>query len=104
MIFETHAHYDDEQFDQDRDEILRSMAAGGIGTIVNVSASYDSCRRVVDMVQAYPFMYAAVGVHPDAGLPRDSGLCDVDVHPLCGGRSGCRSVLSGVQSPDSAGR
>ena len=65
MIFETHAHYDDEQFDQDRDEILRSMAAGGIGTIVNVSASYDSCRRVGDMVQAYPFMYAAVGVHPD---------------------------------------
>ena len=65
MIFETHAHYDDEQFDQDRDEILRSMAAGGIGTIVNVSASYDSCRRVVDMVQAYPFMYAVVGVHPD---------------------------------------
>lgn len=65
MIFETHAHYDDEQFDQDRDEILRSMAAGGIGTIVNVSASYDSCRRVVDMVQAYPFMYVAVGVHPD---------------------------------------
>ena len=65
MIFETHAHYDDEQFDQDRDEILRSMAAGGIGTIVNVSASYDSCRRVVDMVQAYPFMYAEVGVHPD---------------------------------------
>ena len=65
MIFETHAHYDDEQFDQDRDEILRSMAAGGIGTIVNVSASYDSCRRGGDMVQAYPFMYAAVGVHPD---------------------------------------
>ncbi|WP_346706388.1 TatD family hydrolase [Merdimonas faecis] len=65
MIFETHAHYDDEQFDQDRDEILQSMAAGGIGTIVNVSASYDSCRRVVDMVQVYPFMYAAVGVHPD---------------------------------------
>ena len=65
MIFETHAHYDDEQFDQDRDEILQSMAAGGIGTIVNVSASYDSCRRVVDMVPVSPFMYAAVGVHPD---------------------------------------
>lgn len=65
MIFETHAHYDDEQFDLDRDELLASMAAGGVGTIVNVSATFDSCARVVEMVQKYPFMYAAVGVHPD---------------------------------------
>ena len=65
MIFETHAHYDDEQFDEDRRELLESMAAGGVGTIVNVSATYESCQKVVDMVQEYPFMYAAVGVHPD---------------------------------------
>ena len=65
MIFETHAHYDDEQFDEDRRELLESMAAGGVGTIVNVSATYESCQKVVDMVREYPFMYAAVGVHPD---------------------------------------
>lgn len=65
MIFETHAHYDDEQFDLDREKLLASMAAGGVGTIVNVSATFESCARVVDMVQRYPFMYAAVGVHPD---------------------------------------
>lgn len=65
MIFETHAHYDDEQFDADRDELLNSMEAGGVGTIVNVSASYDSCQDVVKMVKKYPFMYAAVGIHPD---------------------------------------
>ena len=35
MIFDTHAHYDDEQFDTDRDELLNSMAAGGVGTIVD---------------------------------------------------------------------
>ncbi|MEZ3485506.1 MAG: TatD family hydrolase [Lachnospiraceae bacterium] len=65
MIFDTHAHYDDEQFDEDRRELLHSMAENGVGRIVNVSASYASCARVVDMVQEYPFMYAAVGIHPD---------------------------------------
>lgn len=65
MIFETHAHYDDEQFDMDREALLLSMPEQGVGTIVNVSATYASCQRVVDLVQKYPFMYAAVGIHPD---------------------------------------
>ena len=65
MIFDTHAHYDDEQFDKDRQELLMSMKSEGVGTIVNVSASYDSCQKVVEMAQKYPFMYAAVGIHPD---------------------------------------
>lgn len=65
MIFDTHAHYDDAQFDEDREELLNSMQEQGVGVIVNVSATYDSCESVVDMVQKYPFMYAAVGIHPD---------------------------------------
>lgn len=65
MIFDTHAHYDDEQFNDDRDEILPTMKENGVDKIVNISASYRSCERVADMVQRYPFMYAAVGVHPD---------------------------------------
>ena len=65
MIFETHAHYDDEQFDPDREALLSSMQENGVGAIVNVSASYDSCRTVVGMAEKYPFMYAAVGIHPD---------------------------------------
>ena len=65
MIFDTHAHYDDGQFDEDREELLASMAENGVGTIVNVSASYASCERVTDMARDYPFLYAAVGVHPD---------------------------------------
>ena len=65
MIFDTHAHYDDEQFDADREELLMSMEKNGVGTIVNVSATYESCARVTEMAKKYPFMYAAVGVHPD---------------------------------------
>ncbi|MCF2683283.1 TatD family hydrolase [Faecalicatena contorta] len=65
MIFDTHAHYDSEQFNEDRKELLQSMEEQGVGTIVNVCASYASCERVTNMVQEYPFMYAAVGIHPD---------------------------------------
>lgn len=65
MIFDSHAHYDDKQFDDDRDDLLCSMRENGVGTVVNVSATYESCERVVDMAQKYPFMYAAVGIHPD---------------------------------------
>ena len=43
MIFDTHAHYDDEQFNEDRVELLNSMEEQGVGTIINVSATYNSC-------------------------------------------------------------
>lgn len=65
MIFDTHAHYDDEQFDEDRHELLMSMSEGGIGTIVNVGASMNSCRTTFELTRKYPFVYGAVGVHPD---------------------------------------
>ena len=54
MIFETHAHYDDEQFNEERRELLESMAAGGVGTIVIVSVTYDYCQKEVDVVREYP--------------------------------------------------
>ena len=65
MIFDTHAHYDDEQFDEDRDELLKSMQDLGVGTIVDVSATYESCEKVLALAGKYPHVYAAIGVHPD---------------------------------------
>ncbi|MEZ3435068.1 MAG: TatD family hydrolase [Lachnospiraceae bacterium] len=65
MIFDTHAHYDDKQFDSDRDALLNSMEALGVGTIVNVGASLEGCRKAIELAAEYPFIYAAVGVHPD---------------------------------------
>ena len=65
MIFDTHAHYDDEQFDTDREELLDSMAAGGVGTIVNASASVESWDKVLGLTEKYPFIYGMIGVHPD---------------------------------------
>lgn len=65
MIFDTHAHYDDEQFDPDRDELLLSMGSHNVGTIINVGASLAGCRASVALADKYDFIYAAVGVHPD---------------------------------------
>ena len=65
MIFDTHAHYDDEAFDEDRFEMLESMQENGIGHIVDVCASVGHFDRVYELVEKYPFVYGAVGVHPD---------------------------------------
>ena len=65
MIFDTHAHYDDEAFDEDRDEVLTSLREWGVGTVVNVGASMEGSRRSVSLSEQYEFVYSAVGVHPD---------------------------------------
>lgn len=65
MIFETHAHYDDESFDNDREELLNSMQAHGIGSVINVSADLESLDRTRNLMEAYPFIYGAMGLHPD---------------------------------------
>lgn len=64
MIFETHAHYDDSRFEEDRDVVLGQMLAAGIGPIVNVGASIESTRTTLELADKYDFVYAAVGVHP----------------------------------------
>ena len=65
MIFDSHAHYDADQFNEDRDELLKSMPEHGVGTILNVGADWDSVTEAVQLAQNYPHVYAAVGMHPD---------------------------------------
>ena len=64
MIFDTHAHYDDEQFDIDREDLIDSLKDAGIGNVVNVGASIATSRNALDLAHKYDFIYAAVGVHP----------------------------------------
>ena len=64
MIFDTHAHYDDEAFEEDRGALIASLAEQGIGRVVNVAADLASVSTSLTLAQQYPFIYAAVGVHP----------------------------------------
>lgn len=66
MIFESHAHYDDEAFNEDRDRLLSSMRDNGVEYIVNVSADFESIDPIYELTQKYDFVYGTVGVHPGA--------------------------------------
>ena len=76
MIFESHAHYDDEAFDPDREELLASLPGLGIGRVVNVGASLSSSRSSIALAQKYPYIYAAIGVHPDEVGELDEAAMD----------------------------
>lgn len=76
MIFETHAHYDDDRFAEDRDEILKSLPEAGIGIVINSGASVDSTRDTVELARKYDHVYAAVGVHPSEIAELNEGFFD----------------------------
>ena len=69
LIFDTHAHYDDEAFDADHEALLASMPENGVGLIVDPGCDLDTSRRAVEIAEQYPHVYAAVGWHPENCAP-----------------------------------
>lgn len=65
MIFETHAHYDDKAFDEDRHELLNTLKEHGIEAVVNVCASVRSLDATTALMEKYPNVYGTIGIHPD---------------------------------------
>lgn len=75
MIIDTHAHYDDKAFDEDRTEVLASMPDAGVGRIVNIGSCLDACKRTVQLMEQYDFVYGALGIHPtDSGALTESDI------------------------------
>lgn len=64
MYFDSHAHYNDERFDEDRDMLLNRIHEEGVEYIINIGADMSSSRESIDLAQKYSFVYATVGVHP----------------------------------------
>lgn len=64
-IFETHAHYDDEAFAEDREELFQEMFESSIDCIINVGASFRGCEHSVELAESHDRIYAAVGIHPE---------------------------------------
>jgi len=63
-IFDTHAHYDDEAFDADREEVLRGLATQGVLKVTDIGAGIESSRTALELSHGYDWMYCALGVIP----------------------------------------
>ena len=66
MLFDTHAHLNDRAFDTDREELLAGFATKGVSYVLNAGCDLESSRQVIAMAENYPWLYAAVGSHPDS--------------------------------------
>ena len=82
MLFDTHAHMDDQAFDVDRDALLASLPEQGIGLLMNPGCSLESSRNASLLSQKYDYIYAAVGSHPDAA-DEVNGEVLVEYRKLC---------------------
>ena len=82
MIFDTHAHYDDAAFAEDREALLSSLPGRGIGRVINVCSDVDSLRTTMELAEKYPYIYGAVGIHPDEVGKLNDGILE-EMRLLC---------------------
>ena len=87
MYFDTHAHYDDRAFDEDREALLQGLGEGAVKLIIDPGCDAPSSRRALELAERFPFVYAAVGLHPeelDKYSPESfEEICSMARHPRC---------------------
>ncbi len=77
-IFDTHAHYTDEAFDGDRDELLSSLPSFGVKKVVVPGCDVRSSRKAIELAEKYPWVFAAAGIHPEEA----GGACGEDLYRI----------------------
>ena len=110
-IFDSHAHYDDPAFDPDRDQLLAGLEEMGVSAVMTIGADLDTSRVAAELAERWPFLWAAVGVHPHgaaelpagwleqltalAARPRVRALGEIgfDYHYDAGGKEAQREVV-----------
>ena len=84
-VFDTHAHYDDERFDADRDALLAALPGQGVEMVLSAGSDMASSRVNVELAGRYDYLYAAVGVHPHSAKDfREEDLAQLEswaAHP-----------------------
>lgn len=78
MLFDTHAHFDDPQFDSDRENVIQSLKEFGVSRVMNIGANLETSRKAVALAEKYDFFYASVGVHPSD----TKGMTEMDLEEL----------------------
>ena len=75
-IFDTHAHYDDEAFDEDREEVLKQIQEAGVIGVLNCACSRKSLTTTNDLTLKYDFIYGALGIHPSDAYDYNEAVKD----------------------------
>ena len=78
MLYDTHAHFDSEEFAEDRDELLVKVHNEGVDLINNIGADMESSRDSIKLAEKYDFVYATIGVHPS----EVGGMTEKDIDEL----------------------
>ncbi|MBR1496176.1 MAG: TatD family hydrolase [Oscillospiraceae bacterium] len=65
MYFDTHAHYDDDRFAEDREALLEALPSRGVGLILNPGVTVSSSRAALALAERFPHVWAAAGIHPE---------------------------------------
>ena len=81
-LFDTHAHYNDEKFDMDRDNVIQNIYESGVTKLVNAGYSLESSKKAIEIASAYDWMYVICGISPndisDTKKQIDSDLCNLE--------------------------
>lgn len=77
MFFDTHAHLDDERFNDDRNELIRGLPSRGVSRVINPGIDIDSSNKCIDLSQKYEILYAGIGIHPHEADNVEDGYLDV---------------------------
>ena len=72
-IFDTHAHYDDEKFNEDRDTVLKNIFEHGVSLVVDPACDLETCEKTLELSSKYDFVYSAVGIHPHSAESDGNG-------------------------------
>jgi TatD DNase family protein len=83
MLFDTHAHLNDPAFDPDREELMAGLRDKGIDYVMNAGCSLSSSKDIIKMAEAYPWLYASVGSHPDSADEVNEEVIE-EYRQLCG--------------------
>ncbi len=75
-IFDSHCHYDDEKYDEDREQVIAEIQKNGVCNAINIGCDIESSNDSIKLALKYPFMYAAVGIHPHTAAEVGEGYLD----------------------------
>lgn len=76
MIFDSHSHYDDSQFNEDRDLVLKEIKEKGVIGVLNCGSDLRGLNMSIELAEKYDFVYAAVGIHPEYAQVVDENLIE----------------------------